>query len=217
LQAITLISFQNVVARQDSKCAFVLLKQPYFTAPLEDCHIMKRRFFLTLLIIYLADKIIRPSNSPYASAVVLVKKKDGNIRMCVDYRGLNKKTVRDDFPLPLIEDCLEYLEGKSVFSVIDPKSGFHHIGVEEESVKYTSFVTPDGQFEYLRMPFGLNNGPAVFQRFISHVLSELVRNRQIVVYMDDIILASNTVDEHQKVLATLLNILVKFSLEINFK
>jgi len=79
----------------------------------------------------LADKIIRPSNSPYASAVVLVKKKYGNIRMCVDYRGLNKKTVRDNFPLPLIEDCLEYLEVKSVFSVIDLKSGFHHITLKK--------------------------------------------------------------------------------------
>lgn len=165
----------------------------------------------------LSENVIRPSNSPYASTVVLVKKKDGKVRMCVDYRGLNKMTIRDNFPLPLIEDCLEYLEGKSVFTTIDLKNGFHHIGIEEESVKYTAFVTPDGQFEYLRMPFGLKNGPAVFQRFISDVLQDMVRARQVMVYMDDIILATRSVEEHYNILAKLLDRLVEYNLEVNFK
>lgn len=99
--------------------------------------------------------IIRPSNSPYASAIVLVKKKSGQTRLCVDYRGLNKITVRDNYPLPLIDDCVEYLEGKKVFSVLDLKNGFHQVQVSPDSIKYTSFVTLGGQYEFLKMPFGL--------------------------------------------------------------
>ncbi|XP_065354978.1 uncharacterized protein LOC135949365 [Calliphora vicina] len=106
------------------------------------------------------NNIIRPSESPYASAVVLVKKKNGEIRKCVDYRALNKLTIRDNFPLPLIEDCIEYLGGKKYFTTIDLKNGFFHVKMASDSIKYTSFVTPYGQFEYLRMPFGLKNAPA---------------------------------------------------------
>lgn len=87
--------------------------------------------------------------------------------MCVDYRALNKVTVRDNFPLPLIDDCLEYLDRKLCFSIVDLRNGFHQVHMEPESIQYTAFVTPFGQFEYTKMPFGLKNGPSVFQRFIS--------------------------------------------------
>lgn len=87
------------------------------------------------------EGIISPSDSPYASAIVLVKKNDGSTRMCVDYRSLNKLTVRDNYPLPLIDDCVEYMGGKKYFSLLDLKSGFHQVKVSERSRKYTSLPT----------------------------------------------------------------------------
>lgn len=110
----------------------------------------------------LSRRIIRHSSLPYASPIVLVKKKNGELRMCVDYRAINKLTIRDNYPLPLIEDCIEYLDGKRCFSLLDLKNGFHQVQMEEKSIELTSFVTPNGQFEYLCMPFGLKNGPSVF-------------------------------------------------------
>lgn len=162
----------------------------------------------------LSQQIIRPSNSPYASPIVLVRKKNGEIRMCIDYRSLNKITVRDNFPLPLIDDCLEYLDGKQCFSILDLKNGFHQIPMDANSIPYTSFVTPQGQYEYVKMPFGLRNGPAVFQRFISTVLDDMIRSREIVVYMDDIVVATVTPDEHIQILSKLFRRLVENKLEI---
>ena len=110
--------------------------------------------------------------------------------MCVDYRTLNKYTVRDNYPLPLIEDCLEYFTGKKIFTLLDLKSGFHQVKVSLDSTYLTSFVTPNGQYEFLRMPFGLKNAPSPFQRFISRVFRKFTDSKQIVVYMDDIVIAS---------------------------
>lgn len=121
--------------------------------------------------------------------MVLVWKKNKEVRMCIDYRPLNKVTVGDNFPLPLIESCLEHLSGKCIFSLLDLKSGFHQIKMDPSSVKYTSFVTPDGQYEYLKMPFGLKNAPADFQRFINSILREFIEADKLVVYLDDIIIA----------------------------
>ena len=105
----------------------------------------------------LDDGVIRPSHSEYCSPIVLVRKKTGELRMCVDYRVLNAMTHRDHYPLPLIDDLLDYLQGKKVFSILDLKSGFQKVAVYEDSVKSTSFSTPHGQFEYVKMPFGLCN------------------------------------------------------------
>ena len=162
----------------------------------------------------LKEGIIRPSNSPYASPIVLVRKKNGDRRMCIDYRGLNKITVRDNFPLPLIDYCLEYLDGKDCFSVLDLKNGFHQVKMEEESVQYTSFVTPSGQYEYVRMPFGLKNGPSVFQRFITDILRDMIEASEIVVYMDDILLATVGSENHFRLLEKLLTRLAAYNLEI---
>lgn len=142
------------------------------------------------------DEVIRPSDSPYASAIVLVKKNKGRTRMCVDYRGLNKITVRDNYQLPLIEDCIEYLEGKTLFTVLDLKSGFHQVKVHEDSVKYTAFVTPNGQYEYTRMPFGLKNAPSVFQRFINNIFRYLMEKGLIIIYMDNLLLVTKDFEEH---------------------
>lgn len=133
---------------------------------------------------YLKKGIIRPSNSPFACKVVMTKKKNGEYRKCVNYRPQNKITSRDNYPLPLIDDCLEFLGGKKYFSTIDLKNGYFHVKVAEESKRYTSFVTPYGQFEYNYMSFGLMNAPAVFQRFINNASSDLISASKIIVYMD---------------------------------
>lgn len=102
----------------------------------------------------LSENIIRPSCSPYSFPIVLRTKQSGEKRMCVDYRSLNKITVRDSYPISLIDDCLERLEGKRYFTVLDLRNGFHQVNVAAGSSPYTSFVTPKGQFEYVKMPFG---------------------------------------------------------------
>lgn len=118
--------------------------------------------------------IIRESALEYASPIVLTKKKNGETRMCVDFRTLNKITMRDNFPLPLIEDQLDLLAGKKYFTTLDLKDGFFHIKMHEESIKYTSFVTPLGQYEYLKMPFDLKNAPLKFQRFVAQIFKDLI-------------------------------------------
>ena len=165
----------------------------------------------------LERNIIRPSNSPYSSAIVPVPKKSGEIRLCVDYRPLNKITERDNHPLPLPDDCIEHLGNKKFFTLLDLKSGFHQIKMHADSIKYTSFVTPDGQYEYVRLPFGLKNGPAAFQRFINNTLRDLINEGLLVVYMDDILIASPDFETHMKTVTEALKRLRSYGLELNLK
>jgi len=115
--------------------------------------------------------IIKNSISPYFSRVVLVRKKSGKPRLCVDLRSLNARVVKQRYPFPIIEDCLSRLVNKSVFTLLNLKDGFHQIKVHEESSKYFSFATPDGQFEYTRLPFGYSEAPAEFQKRIIQILT----------------------------------------------
>lgn len=165
----------------------------------------------------LKDGIIRPSRSPFAAAIVPVKKKDGSLRKCCDYKPLNKNTVRDNHPMPIVDDCIEHLGGKKFFSVIDLKSGYHHVKMHPDSVKYTSFVTPDGQYEYLFMPFGLRNAPAEFVRFVTMILGDLIKEKLIVIFMDDILIASNDFKTHLETLRRLFEILGRNGLRIQPK
>lgn len=160
--------------------------------------------------------IIRPSSSPFASPILLVKKKDNSDRMCVDYRELNDNTVPERFPLPLISDQIARLHGGQYFSVLDLASGFHQIPIAEESIERTAFVTPDGQFEYLAMPFGLRNAPSVFQRAIINALGDLV-NTYVVVYMDDVLIVARSADEALERLKTVLKVLSDKGFSLNFK
>jgi hypothetical protein len=139
----------------------------------------------------LSNGIIRESESPYSSPVLLVKKKSGEYRMCVDYRSLNAKTIKDKYPLPRVDDHLERMHGSQYFTTLDLASGYHQIKVAEESTPKTAFVTPDGHYEYLRVPFGLVNAPAVFQRAINSILDKL-RHHTAMAYLDDIILPATT-------------------------
>lgn len=161
-------------------------------------------------------KIIRESSSPFASPILLVKKKDGSDRMCVDYRELNKNTRPDSYPLPLISDQINKLHRANFFSTIDMASGFHQIKVDEDSIERTAFVTPTGQFEYLRMPFGLRNAPQVFQRAINKSLKEL-NDDKILVYMDDVLSASESIEEGLARLDKLLETLSKTGFSFNLK
>ncbi|XP_028173660.1 uncharacterized protein LOC114362443 [Ostrinia furnacalis] len=138
--------------------------------------------------------IVRHSSSPYASPIVLIKKKTGDLRLCVDYRALNSKTKRDHYPLPRIDDLLDQLSGQTIFTTLDLASGYHQIPIASESIERTAFVTPDGQYEYTRMPFGLANAPAVFQRLIHKVLGK-AGIKHTIVYMDDILIPSKSIDE----------------------
>lgn len=165
----------------------------------------------------LSTGVIRPSDSPYSFPIVLRTKKSGERRMCIDYRSLNKITVRDSYPIPLIDDCLERVEGKKFFTVLDLRNGFHEVNMSPESVPFTAFVTPSGQYEYIKMPFGLRNAPAVFQRFINMVLEPFIKDGSIMVYMDDVTLATYTLEEHFDLLGRVLRRLAEFRLEIKLK
>lgn len=159
------------------------------------------------------DKI-RPSNSPYAFPLVLASKKDGTKRMCVEYKPINKIMIRNNYPLPLIDDCLERLEGMNYFTTIDLINGFQHIRMAEDSIQYTSFVTPSGQYEYLFMPSGFKNGPGTFQRFMNWVLADFIREGSVVTFSDDITLATKTIQEHSELLKRVLRRLAEFRLEM---
>ena len=141
---------------------------------------------------------IRKSSSPWASAVVLVRKKDGSLRFCIDLRHLNNRTIKDAYSLPRIEETLDCLNGAKIFTSLDLKSGYWQVEMEEESKPLTAFtIGPLGFFKCERMPFGLTNAPATFQRLMESCLGDLHLN-WCIIYLDDIIVFSETPQEHIK-------------------
>ena len=139
---------------------------------------------------------IRRSNSPWASAIVLVSKKDGALRFCIDLRKLNEQTVKHAYSLPRIEDSLDSLSGSCIFTSIDLKSGYWQVELDEKSIPLTAFtVGPLGFYECIRMPFGLTNAPTTFQRLMESCLGELHLN-WCIIYLDDVIVFSKTPEEH---------------------
>ena len=143
----------------------------------------------------LANDIIEPSSSPWASNVVLVRKSDGNLRFCIDYRRLNSVTMKDSYPLPRIDSCFDALGGAKYFSTLDLRSGYWQVENEADTADKTSFVTRKGTFKFKVLAFGLSNAPAVFQRLMDLVMAGLTWEICLV-FLDDIIVMSKTFDEH---------------------
>lgn len=161
----------------------------------------------------LKDGIIRPSDSPWASPITLVPKKDGSTRFCIDYRKLNQVTRKDAHPLPYIQDIFDQLSGAKIFSLLDLKSGYWQVPMSEESIPKTAFTCHLGLFEFVRMPFGLTNAPAIFQRAMNKVLSGLI-GRCCMVYIDDIVIYSKSAKEHAQHLAAVLQRLRETGLQL---
>ena len=149
---------------------------------------------------------IRPSTSPWASPVLLVKKSDGSWRFCVDYRALNAATKKNSYPLPDITTCLDQLHGARFFSSLDLRSGYHQIRMEPKSVPYTAFTTRYGSYEFLVMPFGLCNAPATFQSTMNSLLRPYIDNF-LLVYLDDILIYSQSFEQHKSHVRTVLDTL----------
>ena len=138
---------------------------------------------------------IQPSTSPFGSPIIFVKKKDGGMRMCIDYRAVNKITIKNAYPLPRIDDLLDRLTGAKIFSCLDLQQAYHQVRLHPDDVSKTAFTTPVGLFEYLVLPFGLSNAPSTFQALINSVLGPELSNCCLV-YLDDIVVFSDTPEQH---------------------
>lgn len=184
-------------------------RAPYRLAPSE----MKE---LSEQLQELSEKgFIRPSSSPWGAPVLFVKKKDGSFRMCIDYRELNKLTIKNHYPLPRIDDLFDQLQGSSVYSKIDLRSGYHQLRIREEDTQITAFRTRYGHYEFQVMPFGLTNAPAVFMDLMNRVCKPYL-DKFVIVFIDDILIYSKSKEEHEEHLKIILELLKKEQLYAKF-
>ena len=152
----------------------------------------------------LIDKnYITPSVSPYGVIVIFVKKKDGTLRLCIDYRQLNKMTIKNRYPLPRIDDLFDQLHGAMVFSKIDLRYGYHQVRIKDEDIFKTTFSTRYGHYKFFVMPFGLTNAPTIFMCLMNNVIHKYL-DKFVVVFIDGILIYSKSEEEHKKHLRTIL-------------
>ncbi|XP_073367886.1 uncharacterized protein [Aegilops tauschii subsp. strangulata] len=167
-----------------------IAKRPYRMPPQELEELKKQIRELQ------AQGFIRPSSSPWGAPVLFVEKKDGTLRMCVDYRSLNEVTIKNKYPLPMINGLFDQLEGATVFSKIDLRSGYHQLKIGEQDIPKTAFTTRYGLYEYTVMSFGLTNAPAYFMNMMNNVFMEFL-HKFVVVFIDDILVFSKNKQEHE--------------------
>eukprot|EP00253_Pinus_taeda_P002058 PITA_02058 len=157
---------------------------------------------------------IRPSVSPWGAPVLFVKKKDGTLRLCIDYRKLNKVKIKNKYPLTRIDDLFDQLKGAAVFSEIDLRSGYHQVHIKEEDIFKIALRTRYGHYEFVVVPFSLTYAPATFMRFMDIVLRHYL-DKFVIVFIDDILEYSKNEEEHVEHLATVLRLLREHQLYVN--
>ena len=175
-------------------------RNPYRLSPLEIAEVKRQIEEL------LRKGWVEESQSPYGASILFVTKKDGSLRMCVDYRSLNHLTIKDRSPLPRIDDLLSQMNGATVFSSLDLAQGYHQIRIADEDVPKTGFTTPFGHYQFKVMCFGLSNAPGTFQKVMNRLFSKQL-HKYVVIYLDDILVFSKTPEEHVQHLREVLSIL----------
>ena len=176
---------------------------------------MEMKELATQLHDLLEKGVIRPSVSPWGAPVLFVKKKDGSMRLCIDYRELKKLTIKNKYPLPRIDDLFDQLKGAVCFSKIDLRSGYHQLKIKPEDIPKTAFRTRYGHYEFLVMSFGLTNAPAAFMDLMNRVFKKYL-DKFVIVFIDDILIYSKNEEDHAEHLRITLEILRKKKLYAKF-